>query len=94
MLLYTAICYFRLRREVDTAVLLRDNIRQSENVESPFILGLFRPLIQLLMLAMITTEMRGGELNIAFRFVAGSCLPMVVGVIVAVVGESVFGRGR
>ena len=47
MLLYTAISYFRLRRKVDTAVLLRDNIRQSENVESPFILGLFRPLIYL-----------------------------------------------
>lgn len=47
MLLYTLISYIRLRRKVDTAVLLRDNIRQSENVESPFILGLFRPLIYL-----------------------------------------------
>ena len=59
-----------------------------------FVYGLFRPLIQVLMLAMITTEMRGGELNLAFRFDAGSWWPMVVGVIVAVVGEAVFGRGR
>jgi beta-lactamase regulating signal transducer with metallopeptidase domain len=44
---YTAISYIRLRRRVDTAVLLRDNIWQSENVKSPFILGLFQPLIYL-----------------------------------------------
>lgn len=47
MLIYTAISYFRLRRKVDTAVLLRGNIWQSENVKSPFILGMFRPRIYL-----------------------------------------------
>lgn len=47
MLIYTAISYLRLRRKVDTAVLLRDNIWQSENVNSPFILGLLRPRIYL-----------------------------------------------
>ena len=47
MLLYTAISYLRLRRKIGTAVLLRDNIYQSENVVSPFVLGLIRPKIYL-----------------------------------------------
>lgn len=47
MLIYTVITYIRLRRKVDTAVLLLDNIWQSENVKSPFILGLLRPRIYL-----------------------------------------------
>lgn len=47
LLAYTAISYLKLRRRVFTAVLLKDNIRQSENVSSPFILGVFRPLIYL-----------------------------------------------
>ena len=47
MLLYTALSYFLLRRKVSTAILLRDNIYQSENVDSPFVLGIFRPKIYL-----------------------------------------------
>ena len=45
MLIYTAVSYIRLRRKVSTAVLLRDNIYQSENVTSPFVLGLLRPTV-------------------------------------------------
>ncbi len=47
MLLYTAISYWRLRRRVSTAVLYADNIFQSENVDSPFVLGIIRPKIYL-----------------------------------------------
>ena len=47
MTLYTAISYLRLRHSIGTAVLLRDNIYQSENVSSPFVLGIFRPRIYL-----------------------------------------------
>ena len=44
---YTAISYARIRRKVRTAVMLRDNIYQSENVASPFVLGIIRPRIYL-----------------------------------------------
>ena len=47
MLLYTAVSYFLLRRRVATAVLLRNNIYQSENVASPFVLGIIKPKIYL-----------------------------------------------
>ena len=47
LLAYTAVSYGRLRRRVDTAVRLRDNIFQSENVDSPFVLGVVRPKIYL-----------------------------------------------
>ena len=45
MLIYTAVSYFLLRRKVATAVLLKENIFQSENVDSPFVLGIIRPKI-------------------------------------------------
>ena len=45
MLIYTAVSYILLRRKVATAVLLRNNIFQSENVESPFVLGIIKPKI-------------------------------------------------
>ena len=44
---YTAISYRRLRKKVETAVLYRNNIYQSEHVDSPFVLGVFRPKIYL-----------------------------------------------
>lgn len=44
---YTAISYWRLCRKVDTAVLYKANIFQSENVRSPFVLGMIRPRIYL-----------------------------------------------
>ena len=47
MLLYTGISYFLLRRKVSAAVLLRENIYQSENVASPFVLGAVKPRIYL-----------------------------------------------
>lgn len=45
ILIYGIVSYIRLRKTVSTAVLLRDNIRQSENVVSPFILGIFKPKV-------------------------------------------------
>lgn len=47
MLIYAAVSYILLRRKVATAVLLRDNIYQSEHVDSPFVLGLVKPRIYL-----------------------------------------------
>lgn len=47
LLLYSAISCWRLRRRVCEAVILRDNIYQSENVCSPFVLGIIRPKIYL-----------------------------------------------
>ena len=44
---YTVISYWRLRRKVDTAVRYKDNIFQSENVSSPFVLGIINPRIYL-----------------------------------------------
>ncbi len=45
MALYTAISYGHLRRKVDTAVRLDGNILQSENVDTPFVLGIVKPNI-------------------------------------------------
>jgi len=47
LLVYTAVSYWRLRRKVSEAVILRDNIYQSENAGSPFVLGVFKPRIYL-----------------------------------------------
>lgn len=47
LLAYSIVSYLRLRRRVATAVRLRDNLYQSEAVDSPFILGLLRPRIYL-----------------------------------------------
>jgi beta-lactamase regulating signal transducer with metallopeptidase domain len=44
---YTTTSYWRLRRKVNTAVLLKDNIFQSEHVGSPFVLGIIKPKIYL-----------------------------------------------
>ena len=45
LLLYAAVSTLRLKQKVRTAVRLRDNLFQSEQVTSPFVLGLFRPRI-------------------------------------------------
>jgi len=45
LLLYSLISYLCLCRRMDTAVVYKDNIYQSEHVESPFVLGMFRPRI-------------------------------------------------
>ena len=47
MLIYTAISYLLLRRKVATAIRLEGNIYQSENVVSPFVLGIIKPKIYL-----------------------------------------------
>lgn len=45
MLLYGGVSYLLTRRKVCDSVPYKDNIRQSEKVNSPFILGLVRPFI-------------------------------------------------
>lgn len=45
--LYTTISYWCLHRRVATAVRYRDNIFQSDNVPSPFVLGIIKPRIYL-----------------------------------------------
>ena len=47
MLGHALVSYLLLRRRVATATLLRENIKQSERVDSPFVLGLLRPTIYL-----------------------------------------------
>ena len=47
LLAYTIISYLRVKNKIGTAVLLRDNIYQSENVVSPFVLGIIKPKIYL-----------------------------------------------
>ncbi len=47
LLIYTLVSYWMLRRKVDTAVLLRYNIYQSEYVTTPFVLGIIKPGIYL-----------------------------------------------
>lgn len=47
MALYMAVSLWRLRRKLDTAVLCKDNIFQSEHVTAPFVLGVVRPRIYL-----------------------------------------------
>lgn len=45
--LYTVISFWRLRRKVNEAVIFRENIYLSENVCSPFVLGMIKPKIYL-----------------------------------------------
>ncbi|MBQ6809668.1 MAG: M56 family metallopeptidase [Clostridia bacterium] len=47
LLVYAVVSYIRLKNKLSTAVLLRDNIYQSENASSPFVLGIFSPKIYL-----------------------------------------------
>ena len=47
MLGYAAVSYVHLRKKIITAVRLRNNIYQSENVDAPFVLGIFKPKIYL-----------------------------------------------
>lgn len=47
LFLCSAVSYWRLRRKVCEAVILRGNIYQSEKVCSPFVLGIIRPKIYL-----------------------------------------------
>ena len=47
MLLYALASYLRLKHRVRTAIPVEPGIKRSEFVESPFVLGLFRPVIYL-----------------------------------------------
>ncbi len=47
MLIYSLVSYIRVRIKTGTSIRLRDNIYQSENVSSPFVLGIFSPKIYL-----------------------------------------------
>ena len=47
MLGYAVVSYLLLSQKVKTAVRIQDNLYQSECVESPFVLGIFRPRIYL-----------------------------------------------
>ena len=47
LLIYTLVSFLRLKNKIGTAVLLRDNIYQSEAVVSPFVLGIIKPKIYL-----------------------------------------------
>ena len=47
LLIYSVISYWLLQRRIDTAVIYEDNIYQSENVVSPFVLGIIKPRIYL-----------------------------------------------
>ncbi len=47
MLLYAAVSFFKVKRRVGTAVLFSGNIYRSENVASPFVLGVVKPKIYL-----------------------------------------------
>ncbi|MBQ6789699.1 MAG: hypothetical protein IJO81_05905 [Clostridia bacterium] len=47
MTVYAAVSYYHLKSKIKTAVLLRDNVFQSENVVSPFVLGVIKPKIYL-----------------------------------------------
>lgn len=47
MLVYATISYTRVKRKIGAAVLLHDNVYQSENVASPFVLGIIKPKVYL-----------------------------------------------
>ena len=47
MVIYTMVSYYLLKRKVATAIPVRRGIKQSEFVDSPFVLGIIRPVIYL-----------------------------------------------
>ncbi|MBR3975929.1 MAG: hypothetical protein IKJ88_08720 [Clostridia bacterium] len=47
LLIYTLVSFLRLKSKIGTAVLLKENIYQSENISSPFVLGIIKPKIYL-----------------------------------------------
>jgi len=47
LLIYIFISYAKVKRKIGTAVFYKDNIYQSENVVSPFVLGIIKPKIYL-----------------------------------------------
>lgn len=47
MILYALRSYLRLKNRLSTATLLQDNVKQSEKIDSPFVLGFIQPTIYL-----------------------------------------------
>ena len=47
MLIFLVVSYFRLRRRVRVSIPLRDSVFLCDSIQSPFILGIFRPKIYL-----------------------------------------------
>lgn len=47
MLLHSAVCYGKLRRKLKITLPLRDNIYLADDIQSPFVIGLFPPKIYL-----------------------------------------------
>ena len=47
MLIYTIVSYYLLKRKVATSIPVKKGIKQSEFVDSPFVLGIVRPVIYL-----------------------------------------------
>jgi len=47
MLLYSGIIYAKLHRQVNTAIIFKDNIYKSDAISSPFVLGIIKPRIYL-----------------------------------------------
>lgn len=47
LVVYSVVSYVLLKRKISTAMLISDNIFESENVKSPFVLGLITPKIYL-----------------------------------------------
>lgn len=47
ILLYGSVSYLRLKKRLKTSTALRENIRQSEYADTPFVMGFFRPVIYL-----------------------------------------------
>lgn len=47
MLIYAAVTLIKTKKSLRTAVRLKDNVFESENISSPFVMGIFRPKIYL-----------------------------------------------
>ncbi len=45
LLIYSAVSFIRLRKRLSTSILLEKGVYQSENISSPFIVGIIRPRI-------------------------------------------------
>lgn len=57
IMFYSTISYFRLKRRLSTATLVRDNIFETDIIQTPFVLGLIQPRIY------IPTDLLGNELD-------------------------------
>ena len=57
LLFYSLISYFRFKRRLSTATLVRDNIFETDRIQTPFVLGLIKPRIYL------PIDLSGSELD-------------------------------